>query len=183
MPYQTIMNGANDPNVRHNMGVLGVPPGMEQPVGRPGGHVPGDNVPNGQVPGYAFSSTHYQDGRSGPSQYERSNHGRQQSQSHSRESHHDSRGRVPPPSVHHENRDNSHSSHPAAPPPGQERIWRPPPTYSGGYRGGYQPAPYGGEQWQQQPYGGGTHPTRPNSHQSQNRYNNLDRSSNKRGRY
>jgi 5'-3' exoribonuclease 2 len=40
---------------------------------------------------------------------------------------------------------------------------------------------------QQPPYGGGTPPTRPNSHQSQNRYGSLDRSSNKRpsghGRY
>jgi 5'-3' exoribonuclease 2 len=164
------------------MGVLGVSPGLEQPAGCPGWHGPGDNVPNGQVPGYGFSSSHYQDGRSGPSQYERGKRGRQQSHSYSRESHHESVGRVPPSSIHHQNRGNSHSSHPA-PPPGQERFWRPPPTYSGGYRGGYQPAPYGAQQWQHQPYGGGTHPTRSNSHQSQNRYSNLERSSNKRGRY
>ncbi|KAK3122871.1 hypothetical protein QOZ80_8AG0619590 [Eleusine coracana subsp. coracana] len=175
MPYQTIMNGAYHPNGRHDTGVLGVSPRMEQPAGHPGWHVPGDNVPNGQVPGYAFSSSHYQHGRPGPSQYERGSHGRQQSHSHSRDSHYDSRGRVPPPSVHHQNRGSSHSSHPAAPPPGQGQYWRSPP--------GYQPAPYGAQQWQQRPYGGGTPPTRPYSQQSHNRYSNLDRTSNKRGRY
>ncbi|GJN39507.1 hypothetical protein PR202_gb28630 [Eleusine coracana subsp. coracana] len=175
MPYQTIMNGAYHPNGRHDTGVLGVSPRMEQPAGHPGWHVSGDNVPNGQVPGYAFSSSHYQHGRSGPSQYERGSHGRQQSHSHSRDSHYDSRGRVPPPSVHHQNRGNSHSSHHAAPPPGQGQYWQSPP--------GYQSAPYGAQQWQQRPYGGGIPPTRPNSQQSQNRYSNLDRTSNKRGRY
>ncbi|GJN09426.1 hypothetical protein PR202_ga27432 [Eleusine coracana subsp. coracana] len=145
MPYQTIMNGAYHPNGRHDTGVLGVSPRMEQPAGHPGWHVSGDNVPNGQVPGYAFSSSHYQHGRSGPSQYERGSHGRQQSHSHSRDSHYDSRGRVPPPSVHHQNRGNSHSSHHAAPPPGQGQYWQSPP--------GYQSAPYGAQQWQQRPYG------------------------------
>uniref|UniRef100_A0A0E0JRN0 5'-3' exoribonuclease n=1 Tax=Oryza punctata TaxID=4537 RepID=A0A0E0JRN0_ORYPU len=177
MPYQTIMNGMHYPN--------GIPPRMEQPA--PGWHVPGD-LPNGQVPpAYASSSGHYQNDRSGPSQYGRDNHGRQYP--YARDNHHESRGRVPP---YHQSGGNSYPSH-SAPSAGPGRYAQPPP-YAGGYGRGYQPAPYGGgQQWQQQqqpygsyagsgPYGGGAPPARPNSRpqQSQNRYNTLDRNSNRR---
>ncbi|XP_052140787.1 5'-3' exoribonuclease 3 [Oryza glaberrima] len=177
MPYQTIMNGMPYPN--------GIPPRMEQPA--PGWHVPGD-LPNGQVPpAYASSSGHYQNDRSGPSQYGRDNHGRYP---YARDNHHDSRGRVPP---YHQSGGNSYQSH-SAPSAGPGRYAQPPP-YAGGYGRSYQPAPYGGgQQWQQQqqqpygsyagsgPYGGGAPPARPNSRpqQSQNRYNTLDRNSNRR---
>uniref|UniRef100_A0A0E0FWD2 5'-3' exoribonuclease n=1 Tax=Oryza nivara TaxID=4536 RepID=A0A0E0FWD2_ORYNI len=177
MPYQTIMNGMPYPN--------GIPPRMEQPA--PGWHVPGD-LPNGQVPpAYASSSGHYQKDRSGPSQYGRDNHGRYP---YARDNHHDSRGRVPP---YHQSGGNSYQSH-SAPSAGPGRYAQPPP-YAGGYGRSYQPAPYGGgQQWQQQqqqpygsyagsgPYGGGAPPARPNSRpqQSQNRYNTLDRNSNRR---
>ncbi|EAY76660.1 hypothetical protein OsI_04616 [Oryza sativa Indica Group] len=177
MPYQTIMNGMPYPN--------GIPPRMEQPA--PGWHVPGD-LPNGQVPpAYASSSGHYQKDRSGPSQYGRDNHGRYP---YARDNHHDSRGRVPP---YHQSGGNSYQSH-SAPSAGPGQYAQPPP-YAGGYGRSYQPAPYGGgQQWQQQqqqpygsyagsgPYGGGAPPARPNSRpqQSQNRYNTLDRNSNRR---
>uniref|UniRef100_A0A0E0CAX8 5'-3' exoribonuclease n=1 Tax=Oryza meridionalis TaxID=40149 RepID=A0A0E0CAX8_9ORYZ len=177
MPYQTIMNGMPYPN--------GIPPRMEQPA--PGWHVPGD-LPNGQVPpAYASSSGHYQNDRSGPSQYGRGNHGRYP---YARDNHHDSRGRVRP---YHQSGGNPYQSH-SAPSAGPGRYAQPPP-YAGGYGRSYQPAPYGGgQQWQQQqqqpygsyagsgPYGGGAPPARPNSRpqQSQNRYNTLDRNSNRR---
>ncbi|KAL6658910.1 hypothetical protein ACP70R_002950 [Stipagrostis hirtigluma subsp. patula] len=184
-PYQTIMNGMNYPNGRHHVGNQGVPPRMEQPAGRSGWHVPSDNMTNGQA-AYALPSGHYHHERSGPSQHERDNRGRQQSKPYGRDSHHDSRGRVPPPPGYNQNRGHQYSSHPA-PSAGPGRYGQPPPAYSGGYGGGYQPAPHGAQQWQQQPYGGGAPPTRPNSQQSQNRYGTLDRNSNKRpsshGRY
>ncbi|TKW08643.1 hypothetical protein SEVIR_6G037300v4 [Setaria viridis] len=167
MPYQTIMNGTNYPNGRHHMGNQGVPPRMEQPAGQ-GWYVPGDNLTNGQA---AYG--HYQHERPGPSRYERDNHGRQHYSPYARDNHHDSRGRVPPPPGCHQNHGNSHSAASSA---GPGRYGQPPPAYGGGY----QPAPYGAQQWQQRPYGGGAPPTRPNSQQSQNRYGTLDKGSNKR---
>lgn len=167
MPYQTIMNGTNYPNGRQQ----GVPPGMEQPAGRSGWHVPGDNMTNdGQS-----ANGHYQH-----SQYGRDNHGRKHYNPYSRDNHHDSRGRVPPPPGYHQNHGNSHSAAPSA---GPGQYGQPPPAYARGY----QPAPYGAQQWQQRPCGGTVPPTRPNSQQSQNRYGTLHRGSKKRpsghGRY
>ncbi|KAG8054581.1 hypothetical protein GUJ93_ZPchr0001g30935 [Zizania palustris] len=186
MPYQTIMNGSHYPN--------GMQPRMEQPA--PGWHVPGD-VPNGQVPAYALSSGYHQYDRSGSSQYERDSRGRQHP--HARDRHLDPRGRVPPSSAYHQSSGNPYLSH-SVPLAGPGQYAQPLP-HAGGYGRGYQPAPYGGgQQWQQQqpynsyagsePYGSGAPPARPNSRQqqSQNRYNTLDRSSNRRppqghGRY
>jgi len=174
MPYQTIMNGTNYSNGRHHMGNQGVPPRMEQPAGHSGWHVPSDNMTNGQA---AYGHQHE---RAGPSRHERDNRGRQHYHPYARDNHHDSRGRVPPPPGYHQNHGNSHAAAPSA---GPGWYGQPPPAYAGGY----QPAPYGAQQWQQQPYGGGAPPTRPNSQQSQNRYGTLDRGSNKRpsshGRY
>uniref|UniRef100_A0A0D9V8E9 5'-3' exoribonuclease n=1 Tax=Leersia perrieri TaxID=77586 RepID=A0A0D9V8E9_9ORYZ len=184
MPYQTIMNGIPYPN--------GIPPRMDQPA--PGWYVPGD-LPNGQVPPYALSSGHYQNDRSEPSQYGRDNRGRQYP--YARDNHHDTRGRAPP---YHQSGGHPYPSH-SAPSSGSARYAQPRPYAGEGYGRGLQPAPYGGgQQWQQQqpygsyagsgPYGGGAPPARPNSRpqQSQNRYNTLDRNSNRRppqghGRY
>ncbi|KAL6843380.1 hypothetical protein ACP4OV_027093 [Aristida adscensionis] len=116
----------------------------------------------GQAPtsAYASQSGHYHHERSGPYQYEQDNRGRQQSNPDGRDSHHDSRGRVPPPPGHHQNPGHPYSS---------------------------QPAPYGvqqQQQQQQQSYGFWAPPTKPNKQQSQNRYGNLDRSSKRpHGRY
>ncbi|CAO2187257.1 unnamed protein product [Urochloa humidicola] len=166
MPYQTIMNGTNYPNGRHHMGNQGVPPSS-------GWHVPGGNMTHGQA---AYG--HYQHERPESSRFERDNRGRQHYNPYARDNHHDSRGRVPPPPGYHQNHGNSHSADLSA---GSGRHGQPPPVYGGGY----QPAPYGAQQWQQRPYGGGAPPTRPNSQQSQNHYGTLDRGSNKRshGRY
>lgn len=168
-PYQTITSGMHYPN--------GMPPRMERPVGRPGWHVPGDNVPNGQVPIYASPSGHHQ--------YERDNRGRHQP--YARDSHHDPRavGRVQ--SGYHQNSGNTYSSVAAAPSSGFGRYGHP--SHAGDYAGGYQPPPYAPiQQWQQQqPHssyssGGGAPPARPSSRpqQSQNRYGTLDRTSNRR---
>ncbi|XP_044977542.1 5'-3' exoribonuclease 3-like isoform X1 [Hordeum vulgare subsp. vulgare] len=171
-PYQTIMNGMHYPN--------GMPPRMQQPAGRSGWHVPSDSLPNGQ----AVPSGH---------QYTRDNRGRQQP--YARDSRSDSRGAGRHPSGYHQNSSNAYSSHTAPPSSGFGRYGQPP-SYAGVYGGGaYQPAPYAGaQQWQQQQppssYSeGGVPAARPNSRpqQSQNRYSNLDRTSNRRppgqGRY
>ncbi|XP_021320576.1 5'-3' exoribonuclease 3 isoform X2 [Sorghum bicolor] len=171
MPYQTIMSGMNYPNGRHHMGNHGVPPRMEQPAGRSGWHVPGDNMANGQA---AYDQ--YQPERSGPSWHERDNRGGQRYNPYARENRQDSSGRVQPHGYY-QNRGNSQSAASSA---GPGLSGQHPPAYAGGYSGGYQPTPHGPQQWQQRPYGGGAPPTRPNSHQSQNRYGSLDRSSNKR---
>uniref|UniRef100_A0A0A9D434 5'->3' exoribonuclease, putative n=1 Tax=Arundo donax TaxID=35708 RepID=A0A0A9D434_ARUDO len=178
MPYQTIMNGMHHLNVMHPIGNQGMPSQVQQAAGRPGWYVPRGNVPNGQVPAYVSSgSGHYQYERSGPSRYEQGNRGRQQSHPYARD-------RVPPAYGYQQTGGSMYSSQPAAPPSG-------PGLYGQPYGGGYQPRPYGGQQWQQQPYGsytgrgpygGGAHPTRPDSrsHQPQNRYGALDRSSSRR---
>jgi len=171
MPFQTIMSGMNYPNGRHHMGNHGVPPRMEQPAGRSGWHVPGDNMANGQA---AYDQ--YQPERSGPSWHERDNRGGQRYNPYARENRQDSSGRVQPHGYY-QNRGNSQSAASSA---GPGLSGQHPPAYAGGYSGGYQPTPHGPQQWQQRPYGGGAPPTRPNSHQSQNRYGSLDRSSNKR---
>ncbi|KAL6850523.1 hypothetical protein ACP4OV_021150 [Aristida adscensionis] len=181
MPYQTIMNGM------HHISVM--PPGVEQSAGRPGWYIPRGNVPNDQVPAYASGSSHYPYERSGPSQYEHGNRGRQQSHPYARDSYHDTGVRVPPAYGYQQTGGNMYSSQPLGP----GRYGQPPSAYPGVHGGGYQPPPYGGSQQGQQqpysayagrgpgPYGGRVPPTRNDSRsQPQNRYGALDRSSNRR---
>lgn len=184
MPYQTIMNGLNHLNVVPPIGNQGMHPRADQY----GCYMPRASVPNGQIPAYASSgSGHYQYERSGPSQYEQGNRGRQQTHPYARDGYHDTRGRVPPAYGYQQTGGSMYSSQPGPPPSGPGLYGQPPSAYPEVCGGSYQPPPYGGgQQWQQQPYnsyggrgpyGGG--PPRP-SQQSQNRYASLDRSSNRR---
>ncbi|CAO2174121.1 unnamed protein product [Urochloa humidicola] len=188
MPYQTIMNGMHHLNVVHPINNQGMAPRVDQS----GWYVPRGSAPNGQIPAYASSgSGHCQYERSGPSQYEHGNRGRQQTHPYARDGYHDTRGRVPPAYGYQQTGGNMYSSRPVAPPSGPGLYGQPQSAYPG-VLGGYQPPPYGGaQQWQQPPYssyagrgpyGGGPPPTRADSRsqQPQNRYGALDRSSNRR---